>query len=96
MSEQDRNPAAHRDDVYEPAPVLRDEHGEPTITRLLEQQAARVPSHWFLTASFAAMATSFGLELAGRRRWSRFVGMWVSPLLITGVYNKLVKAFGPR
>lgn len=96
MSEQDRNPAADRDDAYEPAPVLRDEHDEPTLTRLLEQQAARVPSHWFLAASFGAMAASLTLEIAGRRQWSRFVGMWVSPLLITGVYNKLVKAFGPR
>jgi hypothetical protein len=42
------------------------------------------------------MVASLGLELAGRTRASRFVGMWVPTLLITGVYNKLVKALGPQ
>ena len=96
MPETDTNPAADREDAYHPAPVVRDEHSEPTFTRVIEQQTARVPSHWFLLAAFAAMAASLISESFGKRRWSRFVGMWVSPLLITGVYNKLVKAFGPR
>jgi hypothetical protein len=42
------------------------------------------------------MAASFGLELAGQRRVSRFIGMWPAPLLVMGVYNKMVKTFGPR
>lgn len=96
MSEQDRNPAAGREDAYDPAPVVRDEHAEATFTRLVEQQTARIPSHWFLLASFGAMAASLGFELTGQRRWSRFVGMWAPSLLIVGVYNKLVKALGPR
>lgn len=96
MPENDRNPAADREDAYDPAPLLRDEHKEPTFTRVVEQQTARIPSHWFLMASFAAMGASLAFELAGRSRWSRFVGMWASSLLITGVYNKLVKSFGPR
>lgn len=95
MSETDTNPAADREDAYDPAPLVRDEHQEPTFTRLLEQQTARIPSHWFLFSAFAAMAASLGLEIAGRRRWSRFVGMWAPSLLITGVYNKLVKSLGP-
>lgn len=94
MSEKDRNPAADRDDARTAAPVVRDEHEEGAITRLIEQQTARLPSHWFLASAFAAMGLSLGLELAGRHRWSQFVGMWPAPLLITGVYNKLVKAFG--
>lgn len=94
MSEQDRNPAAHRDDAHTAAPVVRDEHGEATVTRLIEQQTTRIPSHWFLVAAFGAMGLSLGLEIAGNRRWSQFVGMWPAPLLITGLYNKLVKAFG--
>jgi hypothetical protein len=97
MSERDVNPAAERaDDAYQAAPVVRDEHGEDQVTRLIEQQTARIPSHWFLTAAIASMCASLGFELAGRTRISRFVGMWVPTLLITGVYNKLVKALGPR
>ena len=96
MPENDINPAADREDAYEPAPVVRDEHSEPTFTRVLEQHTARIPSHWFLLVAFGAMGTSLGLELAGKRRWSRLLGMWAPTLLITGVYNKLVKSFGPR
>jgi hypothetical protein len=81
---------------YEAAPILRTEHAEASLTRLLEQQTARIPSHVFLTLAFAAMATSLVLELRGRSRMSRFVGMWPPTLLITGVYNKLVKLLGPR
>jgi hypothetical protein len=97
MSERDVNPAADREDqVYRAAPVARDEHSEGQVTRLIEQQTARIPSHWFLAAAIAAMMGSLVLELAGRTRVSRFMGMWVPTLLITGVYNKLVKALGPQ
>lgn len=97
MSEQDVNPAARQSDrSHGAAPVVRDEHEEGQFTRMIEQHTARLPSHWFLFAAMAAMATSLGLELTGRTRWSRFVGMWAPTLLITGVYNKLVKALGPR
>lgn len=97
MSEREVNPAAGKSaEKHRAAPVVRDEHEEAQFTRLIEQQTARVPSHWFLLASMAAMAASLGLELAGRTRWSQLVGMWAPTLLITGVYNKLVKALGPR
>ncbi len=98
MSERDVNPAADRvqEEYYQAAPVVRDEHSEARLTRLIEQQTARIPSHWFLTVAVTAMVASLAFELAGRSRYSRFVGMWVPTLLITGVYNKLVKALGPQ
>jgi hypothetical protein len=86
---------AMHDQVVAP-PVVRPEHQEDSITRLIEQQTAKVPSHVFLFASLCAMATSLGLELAHRERASRFIGQWVSPLLVMGVYNKFVKTLGPR
>jgi hypothetical protein len=97
MSELDVNPAA-RDSVRAtpPPPVVRDEHLESSFTRLLEQQTARIPSHVFLFAAFASMGASLFLEVMGRSRMSRFVGMWPPTLLITGVYNKLVKSLGSR
>jgi hypothetical protein len=36
------------------------------------------------------------LELSGRRRAADFVSRWPSPLLIAGMYNKLVKTLGTR
>jgi hypothetical protein len=81
---------------YEPAPVVRADHAEGTLTRLIERQTAKVPSDAFLFLALGSMAVSLGLELAGRKSASRFVGMWAPTLLTMGVYNKLVKTLGPR
>lgn len=78
------------------APVIRDEHAEGTLARLIEQQTAKVPSHVFLFAALGSMLASLALELAGRSRASRFVGMWPETLLIAGIYNKIVKTLGTR
>jgi hypothetical protein len=77
-------------------PVRRAEHQEGMLARLIEQQTAKVPSDWFLLAAIAAMSGSLLLEVRGRSRLSRFVGMWPTPLLTMGIYNKLVKLLGPR
>ncbi len=93
---QEINPAARKSRMdYRAAPVLRAEHAEGGVTRLLEQQAAKVPSNVFLFLSMGSMATSLALELSGRHKLSQFIGLWPAPLLIMGVYNKLVKIFEP-
>jgi hypothetical protein len=83
-------------DTLPPAPTLRAEHRESLTTRMLEHQVAKLPSDAFLMASLAAMALSLAAEMTGRPRLSRFVGMWVGPLLTMGVYNKIVKTLGVR
>lgn len=82
--------------VYQAAPVFRAEHGETRLTRLVEQQSAKVSSVVFLGIALGSMAASLAFELAGRHRLSRFVGQWPGPMLTMGVYNKLVKTFGAR
>lgn len=67
-----------------PASVLRREHAEGDFARLLEQQTAKIPSHWFLVSALGTMGLSLVLELMGRRRGSRFVAQWPAPLLIHG------------
>lgn len=89
------NPAASHG-TYRAAPVRRSEHVENAFTRLVEQQTAKVPSSYFLFSALCSMGVSLGLALRGRERPSRFIGMWVAPLLIMGVYNKLVKTVGPQ
>lgn len=97
VGEKRVNPAAEESmEVYQPAPVRRDVHRESELTRLIEQQAARIPSHWFLVGALGAMAGSLAFEIAGNERMSRFLGLWAPTLLITGVYNKLVKTMGAR
>lgn len=102
MQESDVNPAAReasevdRSKIHHAAPVRRYEHEEDWATRVLEQQAAKIPSGAFLTAALLAMGASVGLEMTGRHRASQFVGMWPPTLLIMGVYNKVVKTLGAR
>ena len=100
---QDVNPASaeskqeyQKQKALTAAPVTRAEHVEGSLTLLIEQQTAKIPSHVFLCASFLAMGLSLGAEITGRKRTAGFVGMWVTPLLIMGVYNKMVKTFGAR
>lgn len=92
----DINPAADASLDNPPAPVVRPEHAEGDLARLIEQQTAKIPSQWYLLAAFGAMAASLTLELSGRSRASRFVGQWASPLLTMGLYNKLIKTLGTR
>ena len=95
--QQDVNPAREKSErAYEPTPVVRDEHAENTLTTVIEQQAAKIPSDVFLFAALSSMGLSLVLELVGRRDVSRFVGMWAPTLLTMGVYNKVVKLMGPR
>jgi hypothetical protein len=96
MTNLDVNPAAETSVTGAPVTVIRPEHAEGDVARLIEQQSAKIPSHWFLFAAFGAMVTSLTLELGGRTRASRFVGQWPTPLLVMGIYNKLVKTLGTR
>ena len=96
MSQLEVNPAADASLQSAPAPVLRPEHAEGEIAKLIEQQTAKIPSHWFLFGALGAMGLSLTLELTGRKRGSDFVSRWPTPLLILGIYNKLVKTLGTR
>jgi hypothetical protein len=96
MSNLDVNPAAEASLAAAPAPVLRPEHAEGNLARLIEQQSAKIPSHWFLFSAVGSMGLSLALELSGRTRASRFVSRWPTPLLVMGLYNKLVKTLGTR
>jgi hypothetical protein len=94
VSELDVNPAAEASLTAAPAPLLRPEHTEGVLARVIEQQAAKIPSHWFWLGATRSMGVSLMLELTGRQRESRFIGQWAEPLLILGMYNRFVKILG--
>lgn len=70
-------------------------HAEGTVARTIERQTAKLPSDVFLWAAFGAIGTSAVLQLMGKKQASLFVGDWVAPFLLFGVYNKIVKTQGP-
>ncbi len=70
------------------------DHSEGSMTRALENQAAKIPSDVWLFTAIGAIGVSMFLRLNERKEESVFVGQWVAPLLLIGVYNKLVKIGG--
>lgn len=67
---------------------------EGIVARTIEKQTAKFPSDFFLWAALGAIGLSAYLEFTGNEEKSHFVGQWVSPFLLFGVYNKLVKVAG--
>jgi hypothetical protein len=67
---------------------------EGPVAKAIEQQTAKMPSDWFLWAAVGSIATSFTLQMSGKRHASTFVGQWAPTFLILGLYNKLVKQLG--
>ena len=74
--------------------VTSQQHTEGTVARTIEQQTAKLPSDVFLWAAMGSIGTSAVLQLMGKKNASLFVGDWVAPLLLLGVYNKIVKTQG--
>lgn len=69
-------------------------HTEGTVARSIEQQTAKMPSDVFLWAAMGSIGASALLRIMGKKHASLFVGEWVSPFLLLGVYNKIVKVAG--
>jgi hypothetical protein len=70
------------------------QHSEGPIARTIEQQTAKLPSDMFLWSAVGAMGASAVFQLLGKKHASLFVADWVAPLLLFGVYNKIVKTQG--
>jgi len=64
---------------------------EDELTLAIEEQTEKIPSDVFLFTSMGAIAVSLTLKLMGRREDAIFVGQWVAPILLLGIYNKIVK-----
>jgi cbb3-type cytochrome oxidase subunit 1 len=72
----------------------KNEHTEGQVTKTIENQTAKLPSDIYLGVAIAAMGISLVLKLTGKRHASLFVGQWVAPFLLFGIYNKIVKTQG--
>ena len=69
-------------------------HAEGVVAKTIEEQTAKLPSDAFLWAAFAAIGVAMVMQASGKKHGSLFVGQWVAPFLLFGVYNKLVKVAG--
>jgi len=69
-------------------------HSEGGIAKAIEEQTAKLPSDLFLWAAGGSILWSLALKSAGKDHQALFVGQWVAPFLVLGLYNKIVKIAG--
>jgi hypothetical protein len=67
---------------------------EGEVAKNIEQQTSKLPSDTFLWAAVGAIGAALFMKSARKDHASLFLGQWVAPLLLFGVYNKIVKVAG--
>ena len=67
---------------------------EDQVTAAIEQYTSQVPSSLYLGLAIASIAGSVTFKIAKKDYAALFVGQWVAPFLILGIYNKMVKQHG--
>ena len=67
---------------------------EGPTTAFIESYTSKVPSGIFLTAAIASIIGSLVFKATKKDHGALFVGQWVAPFLILGLYNKMVKQHG--
>lgn len=74
--------------------IINRDHSEGATAKAIENQTSKLPSDLFLWAALGTMGASATLKCIGRKHTALFVGQWAAPLLLLGIYNKLVKLEG--
>ncbi len=74
--------------------VKAGEAQEGKVTSYIESYTSKIPSGIFLAAAGASILASVSFKIAKKDSAALFVGQWVAPFLILGIYNKQVKQFG--
>ncbi|MEX2573014.1 MAG: hypothetical protein WD317_01905 [Balneolaceae bacterium] len=70
------------------------EKKEGKIAEEIEERTAQIPSDAYLWTAVSLMGLSLTLKLLQKDDVALFVGQWPAPILIMGVYNKIVKTQG--
>ena len=73
---------------------LNPKHDEGPVAEAIEQQTAKLPSDLFLWGGIGSLATAAACFATGKRHEALLIGQWAAPILILGLYNKLVKLEG--
>ena len=74
--------------------VAPGEAQEDHITAAIEKYTSKVPSSIYLGLAIASIAASVSFKFAGKDDEASYIGHWVAPFLLLGIYNKLVKQHG--
>ncbi|MEO5978299.1 MAG: hypothetical protein ABIS36_19185 [Chryseolinea sp.] len=67
---------------------------EGKVAKAIESQTSKIPSDAFLWTGGGLMIASLTLKLLKKNQSALFIGQWVAPVLLMGLYNKIVKIQG--
>lgn len=70
------------------------EHKEGPVAEAIEEQTAKLPSDIFLWGGIGSLVTAAAVFATGKRHEALLIGQWAAPILILGLYNKVVKLEG--
>ena len=70
------------------------ESQEDQVTSAIEKVTSKTPSSAFLGLAIASIVASVSFKIANKDHEALFVGQWVAPFLLLGIYNKMVKQHG--
>ncbi len=90
-AEQSRTAGKPKNNGHNATPA---DHTEGPVAKAIEDQTAKIPSDLFLWAAAGTMATAIGVMCTGRKHVALLIGQFVAPLLIMGLYDKIVKTQG--
>jgi len=76
--------------------VQAGEAQEDQVSAAIEKYTSQIPSTVYLGLAIASIAASVTLQITQKEKGpaSLFVGQWVAPFLLLGIYNKMVKQHG--
>lgn len=67
---------------------------EDQVTAAIEQYTSQIPSSVYLGLAIASIGASVSFKIAKKDYAALFVGQWVAPFLLLGIYNKMIKQHG--
>jgi len=70
---------------------MNTDYHEDEKTKKIEKKALKMPSRVFLLAAVIAMGSALCIACKNKKHTAFFMGEWVAPILLFGIYNKLVK-----
>lgn len=74
--------------------VAPGEAQEDQVTAAIEKVTSQIPSSVYLGAALVSILGSVAFQIGKKQHQALFVGQWVAPFLILGLYNKMVKQHG--
>jgi hypothetical protein len=69
---------------------------EDQFTSAIEKYTSQIPSSAYLGLAIASIAASITIQAMQKEKANPalYVGQWVAPFLLLGIYNKMVKQHG--